>query len=128
MTYYGLAPQLMQMPGGMSTPAGYEFGQAGGQAMVGAPLTAGPGQGATATPAIPAEAKRQQAAALLQHCYRWLESAVPIVPQTAELVPVLVTAVQQYEAQQYDACMAQAVAVVHTVRQLRTAVPALPPL
>jgi hypothetical protein len=90
-------------------------------------LGAVPG-GVMAPPAIPAEALRQQAAAVLQHCYRWLESAVPILPQTAELVPVLVTAVQQYEAQQYDACLTQVASVVQAVRQLRLTVPALPPL
>jgi hypothetical protein len=84
--------------------------------------------GMLAAPAIPAEALRQQAAAVLQHCYRWLESAVPIVPQTGELAPALVAAVQQYEALQYDASLAQALAVVQTVRHLRAAAPALPPL
>jgi hypothetical protein len=83
---------------------------------------------AVPTPVIPAEVLRQQSAAVLQHCYRWLESAVSIVPQTAELVPAMVTAVQQYEAQQYDACLAQAQAVVLAVRQLRQVVPALPVL
>jgi len=123
VTYYAVAPQLMPVP-----PGGYDIGTTGGLAMMGTATTAVPGPGSMAPPAIPAEAQRQQAAAVLQYCYRWLESAVPIVPQTAELVPVLVTAVQQYEAAQYDACLAQALAVVQTVRQLRMTVPALPPL
>ena len=79
-------------------------------------------------PVVSDETLRQQAAAVLQCCYHWLEAAVPIVPETAELVPILVAAVQQYQAQQYEACLAQAAAVVQTARQLRQAVPALPPL
>lgn len=79
-------------------------------------------------PVVDGEAIRHRAAAVLQHCYHWLESAVPLVPESVELIPALVTAVQQYEAQQYAACLAQANAVVQTVRQLRFTVPALPPL
>lgn len=77
---------------------------------------------------MPAEALRQQAAALLQHCYHWLETAVPIMPQAAWLAPPLVTAVQQYEAEQYDACLAQTLAVIQGARQVQAAVPTLPPL
>jgi hypothetical protein len=79
-------------------------------------------------PAVGVEALRQQAAALLQHCYRWLESAVPVVPPAAELVPVLVTAVQLYEAQQYEACLTHTLMAAQAAHQLRMAVPALPPL
>lgn len=74
------------------------------------------------------EAMRQPAAAIIQRCYRWLEAAVPMLPQVAALVPVLVTAVQQYAAQQYTACLQQVAVVAQTVQQLRVAVPALPPL
>lgn len=83
------------------------------------------------TPGIAApttEAMRQPAAAIIQRCYRWLEAAVPLLPQVAALVPVLVTAVQQYAAQQYTACLQQVAVVAQTVQQLRAAVPALPPL
>lgn len=80
-------------------------------------------------PASPqSEALRQQAATHLQRCYHWLEEAVRIVPQTADLVPALVMAVQQYEARQYEACLAQVAVVIRTVRQVRLTVPTLPPL
>lgn len=77
---------------------------------------------------VPVEPLRQQAAALLQRCYHWLDAAVPIVPQVSWLVPALVTAVQQYEAQQYEACLAQTLAVIQTMRQVQAAVPTLPAL
>ena len=64
------------------------------------------------------EAMRQPAAAGIQRCYRWLEAATP----------VLVTAVQQYAARQYPACLQQVEVVALAVQQLRTAVPALPAL
>jgi hypothetical protein len=99
------------------------------QSMAGNPYT-GPASTAPAlaAPAVAVEAMRQQAAALLQRCYRWLEAAVTVVPQTAGFVPPLVTAVAQYEAQQYDACLVQTAAVITAVRQLQLSVPTLPPL
>jgi len=89
-------------------------------------LPGGAGSAMTA-PAVAAEAMRQQAAALLQRCYRWLEPAVTVLPQVAGFVPPLVTAVAQYEAQQYDACLAQTSAVIIAIRQLQLSVPTLPP-
>jgi hypothetical protein len=79
-------------------------------------------------PGLPAEALRQQAAALLQRCYHWLETAVPAAPQAAGLVPALVTAVAQYEAQQYEACLAQTAMVIGAARHLQMSVPTLAPL
>lgn len=76
----------------------------------------------------PNEALRHQSAALLQRCYRWLEAAVPAVPQVSSLVPPLVTAVAQYEAQQYEACLNQTAMVITAARHLQASVPALPPL
>jgi hypothetical protein len=43
-------------------------------------------------------------------------------------VPILVTAVQQYEAQQYQASLHQSLVVVQAARQVQAAVPTLPPL
>lgn len=86
------------------------------------------GGSALTAPAVAAEAMRQQAAALLQRCYRWLEAAVMVVPQVAGFVPPLVTAVAQYEAQQYDACLMQTAAVITAIRQVQLSVPTLPPL
>lgn len=114
MNYYGVQP-LAAVPGG-----GYGINGAGTATMP------QPAPGWQASPQT--EALRQQAAAHLQRCYRWLEDAIRIVPQTADLVPVLVTAVQQYEAQQYEACLAQVSVVIQTVRQVRMSVPSLPPL
>jgi hypothetical protein len=74
------------------------------------------------------EAMRQQAAAAIQRCYRWTEAAVPVLPQVAALVPALVITIQQYEAQQYAACLQQALAVVAVIAELRATVPALPAL
>jgi hypothetical protein len=74
------------------------------------------------------EVLRQQAAAALQRCYRWLEVAVPVIPQLAGLVPAVVTAVQQYEARQYAASLHQVFAVVTVVRQVQATVPILPVL
>jgi hypothetical protein len=79
-------------------------------------------------PPVSAEALRQQTAALIQRCYHWLESAVPVAQQVAWLTPALVTAVYQYEAQQYHASLAQTLWVVQTIGQLQAAMPTLPPL
>jgi hypothetical protein len=76
----------------------------------------------------PAEAMRQPAAASIQRCYRWLEAASPVLPQVAALAPSLVTAVQQYAAQQYAASLHQSAAVLQTVQHLRATVPGLPAL
>ncbi|BCY07112.1 hypothetical protein [Actinoplanes sp. L3-i22] len=84
--------------------------------------------GAFAAEAAGTEAMRQPAAAIIQRCYRWLEAAEPILPQAVAVAPVLVTAVQQYAAQQYPASLQQVAVVVQTVQQLRAAVPGLPPL
>jgi hypothetical protein len=74
------------------------------------------------------EAMRQQAAALLQHAYRWLETAIPVAPQLSGTVPPLVTAVQLYQAQQYAASLDRASAVINALQQARWAFPTLPPL
>jgi hypothetical protein len=96
-----------------------------------------PGAGVLAgmpAPAVPASAAlstdvlRRQTGALLQHCYRWLEQSVPLMPQLAQVVPGLITAVQQYEAQQYQACLAQTLAVVQILQRVRAAAPQLPAL
>ncbi|HYN92824.1 MAG TPA: hypothetical protein VES42_03130 [Pilimelia sp.] len=117
-------PSFGALPPTMPAPGGYEYGALSAGSLVTmaapAPLPAPLG--------VPAEALRQQAAAVLQHCYRWLESAVPLVPQTAEVIPAMISAVQQYEGKRYDTSLAQGLAVLHAARQLRAAVPALPPL
>ncbi len=74
------------------------------------------------------EAMRQPAAATIQRCYRWMEVAAPALPQVAALAPVLVTAVQQYAAQQYEASLHQATLVVQLAQQLRAIAPGLPAL
>jgi len=71
---------------------------------------------------------RQQAAALLQHVYRWLETVVPAAPQLSGSVGPLLTAVQLYQAQQYGACLDQANAVITSLQRARWAYPTLPPL
>jgi hypothetical protein len=86
---------------------------------------------AVAQPGMPApttESMRQPAAAVIQRCYRWLEAAVPILPQVAALVPVLVTAIHQYEAEQYAVCLQQAMLVAQTAQRLNANAPALPAL
>jgi hypothetical protein len=102
------------------------------------PMAAGPIM--TAPPAVPpnvmpanvahalTEARRLQAAATLQRCYRWLEQAIQSAPQLGHLVPPLLTAVQLYEAEHYEACLAQTIAVMQVAQQLRSALPLLPPL
>jgi hypothetical protein len=82
----------------------------------------------TATRVPAQEAMRHQAAAVLQHTYRWLEAAVPGAPQLSSTIPPLVTAVQLYQAQQYAASLEQASAVIGSLRQARGAFPTLPPL
>ncbi len=79
-------------------------------------------------PALTTEAMRQPAAAGIQRCYRWLEAAAPMLPAVTALAPVLVTAVQQYVARQYPACLQQVEVVAVAVQQLRAAMPALPAL
>lgn len=90
------------------------------------------GAGAPAPPAFVQpmieEAQREQAAALLQHTYRWLDEAVVDVPQLADVVPAMVAAVQMYQAGQYSPCLNQITAVVGSLQQARGAFPALPPL
>jgi len=101
--------------------------------------TGQPGQPAPAVPTMPLgqpamlnqptpEAMRQQAAATIQRLYRWLEAVVPVLPQVGALVPALVTAVQQYEAQQYGPCLQQALFVAQAAQQVQLSVPGLPPL
>ncbi len=127
MTYYDY--QTMSAAPGYAA-FGHDVAMAGQPATLVASAPTSPEW--TMSPSAPSaastEAQRQQAAAALQRCYRWLETAVPVVPETSRLATALVTAVQQYQAQQYDACLAQIVAVIQTARQLRLAVPALPPL
>jgi hypothetical protein len=72
------------------------------------------------------EAMRQQAAAVIQRSYRWLDASAPLAPQVAGLIPPLITAVQQYEAEQYAASLTGAVAVVQTAQALHGATPILP--
>jgi hypothetical protein len=74
------------------------------------------------------EPLRQEAAALLQHTYRWLEAAVPDAPQLSSAVPAVVTAVQLYEAAQYRACLDQIGAVMANLQQARGVFPTLRPL
>jgi hypothetical protein len=69
-----------------------------------------------------------QAAALLQHTYRWLQAAVPAAPQMSTAIPATVTAVHLYEARQIPACLHQIEAVRDTLRQARATAPTLPPL
>jgi hypothetical protein len=71
---------------------------------------------------------RHQAAAVLQHTYRWLEAAIPVAPQLSSTIPPFVIAVQLYQGQQYAACLDQTAAVIGTLRQARWAFPTLPPL
>ncbi|GIJ44130.1 hypothetical protein Val02_10160 [Virgisporangium aliadipatigenens] len=98
-----------------------------GYAPYGAPMMSRtPVNQGTAEPTT--EAMRQQAAAVIQRCYRWTEASVPVLPQVAALVPALVATIQQYEAQQYAACLQQALAVVAVIAELRATVPALPAL
>jgi hypothetical protein len=73
-------------------------------------------------------ARRLQAAAALQRCYRWLDQAIQSAPQLGHLVPPLLTAVQLYEAEHYEACLAQTIAVMQVAQQLRSVLPLLPPL
>ena len=101
------------MPPGLLPGTGQPMQPALGMPMAGQPST---------------EALRQQAAAVIQRCYRWLEAVVPAVPQFATLVPAMITAVQQYEAQQYAVCLSQAITVAETIRQLQATVPGLPAL
>jgi len=81
-----------------------------------------------ARPAVTEDALRQQAAALLQHAYRWLEAAAPIAPQVVTVVPMLVTAVHLYEAGEYPASLNQVQAAIAALKQARLTIPALPPL
>jgi hypothetical protein len=78
-----------------------------------------------ASPPITADVLRQQAAALLQHVYRWLEATAPTSPRVLDVVPTLLTAVQLYVAEEYLSCRNQVAAATEALRQAR---PALPPL
>jgi len=79
-------------------------------------------------PPVAEDALRQQAAALLQHVYRWLEATAPVAPQLLGVVPMLITAVQLYEVQQYPACLQQVRAATGVLQRARWSFPALPPL
>lgn len=81
-----------------------------------------------ARPAVTEDALRQQAAAVLQHVYRWLEATAPIAPPVLGVVPMLVTAVHLYEAREYPACLNQVQAATSAMQQARSAFPTLPPL
>ena len=69
---------------------------------------------------------RQQAAAVIQRSFRWLDASAPLAPQVAGLISPLITAVQQYEAEQYAASLTGAVAVVQTAQALHSTTPILP--
>jgi hypothetical protein len=43
-------------------------------------------------------------------------------------MPPLLTAVQLYEGEHYEACVAQTAAVMQVIGQLRASIPMLPPL
>ncbi|GEM_PF-5691100 len=108
------------------------YAAGGAPAVIARPFDA-PSRAERATPSavrqpLVEEAMRQQAAALLQHLYRWLDAAAAAVPQVSAVVPMLVTAVQLYEAQQYPACRERVQSVMGVLRQARWAYPALPPL
>jgi hypothetical protein len=79
-------------------------------------------------PAVAQDAMRQQAAALLQHVYRWLEATAPVEPRVLKVVPVLVAAVHLYEAQEYPACLSQVQVATGALQQVRSTLPALAPL
>jgi hypothetical protein len=81
-----------------------------------------------ARPPVPEDALRQQAAALLQHVYRWLEATAPVAPQVLGVVPMLVTAVALYEAREYPVCLNQVQAAIGALQQARWTFPNLPPL
>jgi hypothetical protein len=93
-----------------------------------APVAAPTRQAVTGAALPSSDVLRRQTGALLQYCHRWLEQAVPVLPQLAGVVPALVTAVHQYEAQQFEASLAQTLGVVRVLHQVRLAVPALPVL
>jgi hypothetical protein len=78
--------------------------------------------------AVTEDALRQQAAALLQHVYRWLDAAIPVAPQLVAVVPMLVTAVHLYQAREYPACLNQVQVAIGALQQARATVPGLPPL
>lgn len=98
--------------------------------MTAAPGFAPPGIAPPVPSLAPAvgEAQRQQAAALLQHTYRWMADALPGAPQLSAFVPPTVTAAQLYAAQQYAACIRQITAVIGALQNARAAFPTLPPL
>ena len=79
-------------------------------------------------PAATRAALRLPAGAALQRCYKWLERAVIVSPQMVSLMPPLLTAVQLYEAEQYEACLAQTAAVMQVITQLQASIPMLPQL
>jgi hypothetical protein len=78
--------------------------------------------------AVAREALRLPAAAALQRCYKWLEQAVNVAPQLVSLMPPLLTAVQLYEAEHYQACLAQTAGVMQVIAQLQASIPMLPQL
>jgi len=75
-----------------------------------------------------AAALRLPAAAALQRCYKWLERAIIVAPQLVNLMPPMLTAVQLYETEQYEACLAQTAAVMQVMTQLQVSIPMLPQL
>lgn len=75
------------------------------------------------------ELQRQNAAALLQHTYRWVSAASATAPMVAQqAAPMLTLAAQLYEAAEFDAALQQLSGAVMALRQARQAYPALPPL
>jgi hypothetical protein len=117
-------PRLAQFAGSEAVP-GVGLLSASMPAPAAPPLAGRAGTGA----ALPSsDVLCRQTGALLQYCYRWLEQAIPVLPQLADLVPALVTAVHQYEAQQFEASLAQTLGVIRVLQQVRLTVPGLPAL
>ena len=93
-----------------------------------APMTAVPPRLTPAVTPAHEEAIRQRCAAELQRAYRWLEEALPKAPVLSDVVPVMITAVQLYQARQYRACLDEVNAVIANLQQARWAYPTLEPL
>jgi hypothetical protein len=85
--------------------------------------------GSVQWPYAPAQVRRHDVAALLQHTYQWTRAASAVVPPVAQqAAPALTVAAQLYEAQQYPAALGQLAGVVTMLNRARQAYPALPEL
>ncbi|MFS4093181.1 hypothetical protein [Streptomyces sp. AF1A] len=86
-----------------------------------------PWGGGVGMPVPPGDAGRAQCASLILRTHAWLERAVPQMPETNGLVPVVTRAVQLYRTGDYAECYAVMNGVGQGIALAAALAPVVPP-